>query len=45
MVKKYLPAQILLHWLVLGVVALQYLLHKPISESFEKRLEGVEGAT
>lgn len=45
MVKKYLPVQILLHWLVLGVVALQYLLHKPISESFKKRLEGVEGAT
>ncbi|MGB0705344.1 MAG: hypothetical protein ACPGOW_11010 [Paracoccaceae bacterium] len=43
MVKKYLPAQILLHWLVLGFVALQYLLHEPISESFEKRLEGVEG--
>ena len=45
MVKKYLPAQILLHWLVLGFVALQYLLHEPISESFEKRLEGAEGAT
>ena len=44
MVKKYLPAQILLHWLVLCFVALQYLLHEPISESFEKRLEGVEGA-
>ena len=39
------PAQILLHWLVLGFVALQYLLHEPISESFEKRLEGAEGAT
>lgn len=32
----YSPLQIRLHWIIVALVALQYILHEPIAEAFER---------
>ena len=40
--QKYSNLQICLHWIVFVLIIFQYLLHEPISEAFDFRLEGKE---
>lgn len=37
----YSRLQIRLHWLVFGLLALQYILHEPITEAFDRLEEGL----
>lgn len=40
----YSAGQIRLHWIVVGLIAAQYVLHDPIAAAWEARLRGVEAA-
>ena len=40
MTQSYTPLQIRLHWLIVALVALQYILHDPISDAFEMVEDG-----
>jgi len=41
MPSAYSRTQILLHWLIFAVIALQYLLHEPIAEAWERVEDGL----
>jgi cytochrome b561 len=42
--KGYSAAQIALHWIVAGLIVLQFVLHEPIAEAWDKFRDGVETA-